>query len=233
MKRIIQKIIKIFGFRLTRVSRQEINYQEIYQKYKNYTMIPSLSYIENLKICEKNKFLAGDVVECGTWKGGMIAGIADILGGKDRTYYLFDSFEGLPLAKNIDGEAALTWQNNTDSIGYYDNCKADINDALEVMNLAKIKNPQIIKGWFSETLPMFRTNNKIAFLRLDGDWYESILESLENLFPQVVTNGLIIIDDYYVWEGTSRAVHFYLNNINSKSKIFTLCDGIAYIVKLD
>lgn len=46
-------------------------------------------------------------MECGVWRGGMIASISEIL-GNNREYYLFDSFEGLPQAKEIDGIAANT-----------------------------------------------------------------------------------------------------------------------------
>ena len=92
-------------------------------------MIPKGTYIENLRICRSYSFLEGDIIECGTWKSGMIAGMAEILGNDNRTYYLFDSFEGLPLAKHIDGQAALSWQKDTDALNYFDNCKTDINFA--------------------------------------------------------------------------------------------------------
>src|SRR6266700_461620 len=45
---------------------------------------------------------------------GMSAGLATVL-GTDRQYLLFDSFEGLPAAKEIDGRAALSWQNEKQS----------------------------------------------------------------------------------------------------------------------
>jgi O-methyltransferase len=231
MKRLIKRFVSLFGFQITRIHRSNINYQEIFKKFSDYTMIPSDNYVDNLKLCEKYKFLEGDIVECGTWKGGMIAGIAEVLGDTNRTYFLFDSFEGLPLAKIIDGESAINWQNNKESEAYYDNCSADILYAKEAMRLSRVKNVQIIKGWFNQTLPGFNKNNRIAILRLDGDWYESIMECMEYLYPYVVKNGLVIIDDYYIWDGTSRAIHNYLAKINSTSKIYTLCTGIAYIIK--
>jgi hypothetical protein len=56
----------------------------------------------------------GAVVECGTWKGGMSAALVEI-GGPNRDYYFFDSFEGLPPAKEIDGEGAIAYQADTTS----------------------------------------------------------------------------------------------------------------------
>ncbi len=42
---------------------------------------------------------------------------------------------------------------------------------------------------------------------MDGDWYESTRDILENLFDQVVPGGAIQIDDYGHWEGCKKAVH--------------------------
>ena len=42
-------------------------------------------------------------------KAAMIAGMAEVLGGK-RDYFLFDSFAGLPPAREeLDGAAAAAW----------------------------------------------------------------------------------------------------------------------------
>ena len=70
-------------------------------KFRDYTMIPQGTYCENLILMDKVEGLPGVIVECGTWKGGMIAGIVAIL-GDEKEYLLFDSFEGLPPAKEID-----------------------------------------------------------------------------------------------------------------------------------
>lgn len=231
IKKLTKKIFGHFGYHIYSIENQNNSYYEVFKKFEDYTMIPSHSFIENLKLCKKYSFIKGDIAECGTWKGGMIAGIAEIMGNIDRTYYLFDSFEGLPLAKKVDGRAAILWQNDTKSPTYLDNCSADISHAEQAMNIANAKDVKIIKGWFNQTLPLFKSNRGISILRLDGDWYDSILDCMNYLYPQVVKNGLIIIDDYYVWDGTSRAIHDYLTKINSSSKIYTLCNGIAYILK--
>jgi O-methyltransferase len=77
--------------------------------------------------------IEGDVVECGTWRGGMIAGIADVL-GPSRGYWLRDSFEGLPLVGEIDGPRARAWQADVTGPYYYDNCRASVDDASSALN---------------------------------------------------------------------------------------------------
>lgn len=189
-------------------------YKRIYQKYRNYTMIPFENFTANLELCEEFKDTEGCVVECGVWRGGMSAAMTEVL-GNSRTYYLFDSFEGLPDAKEIDGKEALQWQKDKNAPNYFNNCAAEIEYAQEAMSLSKADHVEIIKGWFNETLPSAKLDEPIAVLRLDGDWYDSTMDCMENLYPKVVEGGLVLMDDYYFWDGFSKAIHDYL----SKNKL--------------
>jgi len=128
-------------------------YGRIYKKYAYFTMIPKTLYKENLRLTELVT-VDGAVVECGAWRGGMAAGMAERL-GPQRHYYLYDSFAGLPPAKVIDGATALAWQNDTTSAVYYDNCTADITDAKRAMALARVPH-ECVKGWFEDTVPKTR-----------------------------------------------------------------------------
>ena len=88
-------------------------FRRIYSKYRAYTMIHEAMYVNNLELCAKFGATPGCVVECGVWRGGMSAGMAEVLGA-DRDYFLFDSFEGLPPAReDLDGASAVAWQSNT------------------------------------------------------------------------------------------------------------------------
>jgi O-methyltransferase len=216
---------------IQRVQRYyEINsLKKIQRKFKYFSMIPSGHYVENLLLCSKYKGKKGVYVECGVWKGGMTAGMASML-GNDFEYHLFDSFEGLPPAKDIDGKTAIEWQKDTSAANFYDNCRADEKDAEEAMKLAGAKKFFLHKGWFDETLPKFQTES-IDILRIDGDWYDSVMTCLKNLFPKVKEGGIIILDDYYTWDGCTKAVHDYLSEIKSASKIHMYNNSVAYIEK--
>lgn len=200
----------------------------LYKKYKEFTMIPKKIFIENLILCNDFRNIKGCIVECGVWKGGMIAAMADVL-GKERDYFLFDSFEGLPKTKEIDGNAAIAWQNNIQSPYYFDNCKIEMNFAEKAMQISSAEKYKIVKGWFSETLPKF--NHKIAILRLDGDWYDATMECLDCLYNQVNKGGIIIIDDYYTWDGCSSAVHDFLSKNKLLDKIKQSGNGACFIIK--
>ena len=87
------------------------------------------------------------------------------------------------------------------------------------MTISRATDYAIHKGWFNTTLTAFQAEDGIAILRLDADWYDSTIECLEHLFPQVNGGGLILIDDYYTWEGCSKAVHDYLSRHKSRCRI--------------
>lgn len=204
-------------------------YYTIYRTFKRFTMIPAYIYIQNLRLVNTYKHVDGAVAECGTWRGGMIGGIAKLLG--DREYFLFDSFEGLPEAKEVDGAAAIAWQNDIESPEYFDNCKAEMAYAEKAIALSGAKNYSINKGWFSDSLPKFDKKKKIAILRLDGDWYDSTMDCLNNLYDNVVPGGIIILDDYYAWDGCAKAVHDFLSNKGVADRIKQWNNAVCYIEK--
>ena len=51
-------------------------------------MISRDTYSINLELSRRFKNIPGDIVECGVWRGGMIAGLAEIF-GQEREYHLF------------------------------------------------------------------------------------------------------------------------------------------------
>jgi O-methyltransferase len=159
----------------------------------------------------------------------MSAGLATIM-GNDREYYLFDSFEGLPPASAMDGSDALRWQQDKESPMFYDNCSASPDFAQRAMTLSGATRFHLVKGWFHETLPKFRPPTPIALLRLDGDWYESTLSCLESLFDKVAIGGIIILDDYYAWDGCCRALHDFLSKRSAVERVRCIED-VCYLVK--
>lgn len=48
--------------------------------------------------------------------------------------------------------------------------------------------------------------DKIAILRIDTDWYESTKVELDVLWHRVQSGGVLIVDDYYAWQGARTAV---------------------------
>jgi O-methyltransferase len=216
----------ISGF--VRMRQERRNLHAVYDKYAAFTMISRLDYVLNLQLAGTVSAVDGAVVECGVWRGGMIAGIAEVLGGS-REYVLCDSFQGLPEAQSIDGHAALQWQSDTDGPTYHDNCIAAEREARAAMALSPARRVQVVAGWFEKTLPTVRVDGGIALLRLDGDWYESTMACLDALYDRVVPGGLVIIDDYYTWDGCARAVHDFLSRRGVSARIQQWANAICYL----
>jgi hypothetical protein len=159
--------------------------------------------------------IPGNFVECGVWRGGasfLMAELARQAGAHQRRVWLFDSFEGLPPPEAVDGPAALAYVEDTDSPTYYDNCRASLEDVRQTAAALGVADyTELVKGWFDQTLPLHRDRiGEIAILRIDGDWYSSVRCCLENLYDQVVDGGLVVLDDYYAYDGCTLAVHEFL-----------------------
>ena len=69
---------------------------------------------------------------------------------------------------------------------------------------------------------------KISLLRLDTDFYESTKIELEELYPLLSKNGILIIDDYGHWKGARKAVDEYFK----KKKLFPFLNKVDYSCRL-
>lgn len=163
--------------------------------------------------------IAGDIVECGVWRGGsMMACALSLLrrGDVQRQLYLYDTYEGMSAPtdadKSFDGEAAKDQLGrNPRSHGIW--CEASIEDVRA--NLESTGYPRervhFVKGKVEDTIPA-RIPDEIALLRLDTDWYTSTLHELHHLYPRLAKHGILIIDDYGHWQGARQAVDEYFKD---------------------
>ena len=159
----------------------------------------------------------GCFVECGVWKGGSSAIMALAIRNarQERHLHLFDSFEGLPEPTEKDGEYAAVYSggHNQGKLATINQCQAGLDEVRNLM-LNKIKTDQNLVhfhvGWFQNTIPAAANQlGPIALLRLDGDWYDSTKVCLQHLYPHLSAGGIIILDDYFCWEGCRKATDEY------------------------
>ena len=160
--------------------------------------------------------IAGDVVECGVWRGGSMMAVALALmarGDTGRDLYLYDTFEGMSEPTAADqshgGEAASAQLARTvRGTGVW--CEAGLEDVQA--NLGSTGYPRerlhFVQGKVEDTIPQ-TLPGRIALLRLDTDWYESTRHELRHLYPRLQSQGLLIIDDYGHWQGARQAVDEY------------------------
>lgn len=227
---IVQKVFSFFGFRISRID--DLDKFLIRNDVRNLvipnTMLPRARLKSFLllinRVCSKN--IQGAIVECGVWKGGSMTLAALYLKSFFRSkieLHLFDVFADIcqPDAK-YDGKRAIqeaggieNASGKFESSGIYDKLGLGYLSGNHVydriVNTVGYPSSKVIihEGWFHETLPVAEID-KISILRLDGDWYASTKICLEYLYDKVVDGGIIIIDDYYAYEGCQKAVDEFL-----------------------
>ena len=103
----------------------------------------------------------------------------------------------------------------------------------EIDNKKTIINANLIEGDILKTLNLFlRRKRKICLLHLDLDVYEATKYVLEKLFPLIVKNGIILMDDYNHIPNTTRAIDEFIKmNRNLKINKFTFPCRPSYIIK--
>jgi O-methyltransferase len=71
--------------------------------------------------------------------------------------------------------------------------------------------PVIHKAWFRDLAPA-DIPPQICFAFLDGDFYESIRDSLRLVWPQLAPRAIVVVDDYQseALSGAKRAVDEWL-----------------------
>ncbi len=200
----------------------EENAAEILAKVTPYSMVheSGIRFAMEAALYAIEEGIEGEIVECGSWRGGcafaMLLAQRARYGEIRRRVHLMDSFEGLPPVEEKDGPLAAAWQDGADPEKFFDNCRAarqDVAEAIEIFGFSD-RDICVWEGWFKDTLPDVVREvaaQGVCVLRLDGDWYEATIDCLNQLEPHTNENGVIIVDDYYAWDGCARATHDYLS----------------------
>ena len=76
-----------------------------------------------------------------------------------------------------------------------------------------------------------RKKRKISLLHLDLDVYEATKYVLENLYPFIVKNGIILIDDYKHIPNTTEAINQFIKNKKLRISKFDFPCRPSYIIK--
>jgi hypothetical protein len=227
---------------------------EAMQIVKFNTMLPYeplVSLYEQVVYCEKNN-IEGAFVECGTWKGGAsgMMALANLkYGSIRRELHLFDAFEEICQPNSeYDDEKLIQEVKDVAKVESFGVELKPIKGIYDVFGgPGTIENNKKLiegiinypsqkvhyhKGWFQDTVPVDANKiDKIAILRLDGDWYESTKVCLDHLYDKVVKNGIVIIDDYGYNTGCKKAVDEFLLKLNHFPIINYINGTCRYFIK--
>jgi O-methyltransferase len=212
---VLQRLLNRYKIRLVRpyfvpwlgdysqLSKEELANRRLLGNYwpvRAHTMI-GLKRLDNIQFCVEKAIkdrIPGDLVETGVWRGGACIFMRAILkayGDTTRTVWVADSFVGLP-PPNAAAYHADTGDVHHTYVDFLAVPRQEVEENFRRYNLLD-GQVRFLEGWFKDTLPKAPID-RLAVLRLDGDMYESTIQTLEALYDKLSCGGFVIIDDYHL-----------------------------------
>ena len=218
------------------ITRQREGYPEIedpvfwdfYDRCKNYSMLHITAFynaFQSMNYIAKNG-IKGDAVECGCFFGGMGAfmGLMRKHLGLDLKIFLFDTFEGPPIG-STDSLFGTVHTAQHLFVNYQDGVQINIESTV-----GSLDGYQLVPGLVEDTLAHSEVG-PLALLRLDTDYYSSTRVELEVLYPKLVRGGVLIIDDYGLFQGSRKATDEYLAALSISPLLNRIDQGVWAGVK--
>jgi O-methyltransferase len=189
-----------------------------------------LERLDNIQSCAENVLLngiPGDFIEAGAWRGGATIFMKAILkeyGDTTRTVWVADSFEGVPPPnpEKYPADRQINLYECEELAVPLEEVRANF-ERFGVLD----ERVKFLKGWFKDTLPKAPIE-KLALLRLDGDLYESTMDTLVPLYPKLSPGGYCIVDDYGAVPGAKIAVEEYRRKHGITEELHKMASTGAY-----
>ncbi|WP_432038862.1 TylF/MycF/NovP-related O-methyltransferase [Streptomyces cucumeris] len=160
----------------------------------------------------------GVFLEAGVAMGGSAIVIARTK-APDRPLRLYDVFAMMPppgdrddAASHADHTALLEGVVGREADRVYLEHSGDL-PAFTRENMRRVgidpdrEGIEFIKGLYEDTL---RIDEPVAFAHVDCDWYDSVRLCTERIADRMSPGGIVLFDDYVVYDGCRRAVHEWL-----------------------
>ena len=187
-----------------------------------------IAHYELFKMSSK---IPGCIIECGVFKGASLIRFATFLKllKSNKKIIAFDTF-----GKHTTTKISSDHKRRKILLSHG---KEAISEK-QLMNILKRKglekNIQLIKGDITETIPNYLKLNpklKISLLNLDVDFYEPSMSILKNFYPKLSKGGILMLDDYGVWDGETMAVDEYFIDKKIKIRKHMFSKTPSYIIK--
>lgn len=190
------------------------------------------SYLYYKRLFDSIRNIEGDIIECGIGVGrtfSILAGLAEDE-GVGRKLFGFDSFEGFPEPTKEDislrNPKKREWDYATPDFIKTRLCCNGIGDFFIE------KNIKLIKGFFVDTLPLYK--GQIALLHLDVDLHDSYKVCLETLYSKVALGGVIMFDEYKntaaIFPGAVKAIDDFFVEKKNLIRVDTFTN-LYYFIK--
>lgn len=170
--------------------------------------------------------LGGDFVDCGVYGGVLALTIAEYFGFRNGgpKHWLFDTFQGLPLAQLPADEIEFATKVNRRR--YQD----DVYSKAQ-RNFALYPNARLVRGALPRSLDDAPELKKIAYLSMDLNSASAERDTIKELWDRIISGAIIVLDDYAF---PSHVQQYDMWNQFAQSKnrsILTLPTGQGLIIK--
>jgi hypothetical protein len=178
--------------------------------------------------------IPGKIIECGVFKGTSLLRFAifrELFSNSFSKQIIgFDTFGKFPETSFEQDQRKR--QKFIDNAGEESISKEQLLKVLEQKGI--LNNIDLVEGDILETIPNYLKQNpetKISLLNLDTDVYEPAVKILEELYPRINSGGILILDDYGVFPGETKAVDEYFDGRKVTIQKFPFCMTPCYVVK--
>lgn len=170
--------------------------------------------------CNVNR-IQGNVAECGVNRGEFAEFINKYF--FDRKLYLFDTFRGFE-EKDLKFELSI-------GKSYFERSSFNNQELFQCTNIdivkRRMKNVEKCEfciGCFPESA--IEVKDEFCFVNLDMDLYQPMLAGIDFFYPQMVSNGVILLHDYFHpdLQGVKRAVDDYEKRTKKRLHKFVIGD---------
>ena len=201
----------------------DVEFQTFYKKIKNLTMLDHVRLYTIWDSIENIKKIDGDLIEVGSWKGGvtMMMGKKLLLEKSQKKVFSYDTFHGVVKSTELDPY----YRNNEHN-------EADINEYKKNLKNLKLENIKISSGIYPDDfLNNIDLNTKYCLAHIDVDTYQSAYDSFKFIWDKMSLNGIFIFDDYgfHQTSGIRLCVNDIRKNYNV-SFLYLTC-GQAVLIK--
>ncbi len=168
--------------------------------------------------------LQGDFVECGVHTGLLSLTVAHFLNlaTLNRTLWLFDTFEGIPLERVAPEEKEHAAMLNG---ALYFDCYE-----LTRRNFESFPNARLVRGILPDSVNT-TTIEQIAYLSMDLNNAGAEIATIEKLWPKLSPGAIVVLDDY-AFSGYETQFHAWNEFAHSKDQmILTVPTGQGILIK--
>lgn len=186
-----------------------------------------------LTLLQSVQHLAGDVAECGVFRGATVIPMGQWLNdvGSKKMVWGFDSFQGFDDSVAADIELGGDVDPQKMVGGFSLTSLQEVQEKVDRLQLTG--RIHLVKGTFKDTLPKYQ-HQYFSFVHLDCDLYESYKVCLDFFYPRVVPGGIILFDEYNdpPWPGCNKAVDEFLTDKPEKPVEIEMDNYIKYYIKV-